>query len=67
MAYRMSGAGRLQHIVGGLLLVALAAFDIGAPWTWIGIVPLTAGVIGWCPFPALRAHLTKKRRSAPWS
>jgi hypothetical protein len=39
----------------------LAYFGIGAPWTWIGIIPLTAGIFGWCPFQALRGRLTKSR------
>ena len=37
------------RIGGGALLLALAVIGIGTPWTWIGIVPLATGLMGWCP------------------
>jgi hypothetical protein len=35
--------------VAGVALIGLAVAGIGAPWTWIGVVPLATGAIGWCP------------------
>ncbi len=61
MAAQMTLASRLRRAVAGKTLIVLAYFGIGAPWTWIGIIPLTAGIIGWCPFQALRGRLTKTR------
>ncbi|MBI5263634.1 MAG: DUF2892 domain-containing protein [Bradyrhizobium sp.] len=56
----MSVAGRVQRLVGGVALIVPAMLGFGAPWTWIGIVPLTAGIVGWCPFTVLRAQLARK-------
>lgn len=58
MAHQMTAASRIRRAAAGKTLVVLAYFGIGAPWTWIGIIPLTAGIIGWCPFQALRDRLT---------
>lgn len=59
MKRSMSTKGRILRIIGGLKLTALAIFGIATPWTWIGILPLVTGVVGWCPFPSLRARLMK--------
>ena len=40
---------RLLRILAGVGLLGLALAGIGTPWTWIGIVPLATGAIGWCP------------------
>ena len=40
---------RILRVLAGLILIALAVFGIGTPWTWIGVVPLATGLIGWCP------------------
>ncbi len=40
---------RAIRIVVGLGLIGLAIAGIGAPWTWIGLVPLVTGAVGYCP------------------
>jgi hypothetical protein len=56
---------RTLRIIIGFALISLALVGIGAPWTWIGIVPLFTGTIGWCPAYTLfgirtcRAHAQK--------
>lgn len=40
---------RAIRIVVGLGLIGLAIMGIGAPWTWIGLLPLVTGSIGYCP------------------
>jgi hypothetical protein len=60
MPHHMSTSSRVLRVIGGLALITLALFEIGKPWTWIGIFPLIVGTIGWCPFPVLRARLTEK-------
>ena len=37
------------RIIVGVALISLAVSGIGVPWTWIGIVPLLTGFVGWCP------------------
>lgn len=49
MNANVGGIDRILRIVAGLVLVILAILGIGSPWTWIGIVPLATGLLGWCP------------------
>jgi hypothetical protein len=45
----VGGVDRGVRIVVGLGLIGLAIAGVGAPWTWIGVLPLATGAIGWCP------------------
>ncbi|CAI06719.1 conserved hypothetical protein [Aromatoleum aromaticum EbN1] len=49
MNANVGGIDRVLRIVAGLVLVILAILGIGNPWTWIGVVPLATGLLGWCP------------------
>lgn len=49
MKSNVGGADKILRIVAGLVLLVLAIMGIGAPWTFIGIVPLATGLMGWCP------------------
>lgn len=49
MKINVGGIDKILRIVAGLALLVLAIMGIGAPWTWIGIVPLATGLMGWCP------------------
>ena len=40
---------RAIRIIIGLGLVGLAIAGIGTPWTWVGVLPLVTGAIGFCP------------------
>jgi hypothetical protein len=53
---------RLIRIVAGLGLLYLAATGQYTPWTWLGVVPLLTGLIGWCPPYALFGINTCKTR-----
>ena len=54
MKANVGGIDRILRIVVGLALIGAAIAHIGAPWTWIGIVPLLTGLIGFCPlYPIL--------------
>lgn len=44
---------RWIRIVLGIILVALAAFNITGAWAYIGIIPLATGIIRWCPLYSL--------------
>ena len=50
MKANVGGIDRIMRILAGLVLIGLAIAGIGAPWTWIGIVPLVTGVFSFCPF-----------------
>lgn len=49
MKSNVGGIDKIIRIVAGLVLIALAIMGIGAPWTYIGVVPLVTGLMGWCP------------------
>ena len=40
---------RTLRIVLGLVLLGMAVSGLYTPWTWLGVVPLLTGLIGWCP------------------
>jgi len=50
MKANVGGIDRIMRIVAGLVLIGLAIAGIGAPWTWVGVVPLVTGVFSFCPF-----------------
>lgn len=49
MKSNVGGMDKIIRILAGIVLLALAIMGIGAPWTYIGIVPLVTGLMGWCP------------------
>ncbi|MFN4063673.1 DUF2892 domain-containing protein [Azoarcus communis] len=54
MKANVGGIDKILRIVAGVVLLALAIMGVGAPWTFIGIVPLATGLMGWCPlYPLL--------------
>ncbi len=53
---------RVIRIVAGLGLLGLAATGHYTPWTWLGVVPLLTGLIGWCPPYAIFGINTCKTR-----
>lgn len=54
MKANVGGMDRVLRIAVGLVLIVLAVLGIGTPWTWIGVVPLATGAMGWCPlYPLL--------------
>ena len=54
MKTNVGGNDKILRIAAGVILIGLGLAGIGAPWTYIGIVPLATGLIGWCPlYPLL--------------
>ncbi|MBR0566405.1 DUF2892 domain-containing protein [Azoarcus sp. L1K30] len=49
MKSNVGGTDKIIRILAGIVLLAMAIMGIGAPWTYIGIVPLVTGLMGWCP------------------
>jgi Protein of unknown function (DUF2892) len=44
---------RVLRIIAGVALIAVALGLFGSAyqtvWGWVGVVPLTTGLLGWCP------------------
>jgi len=54
MKSNVGGIDKILRIAAGLGLIGLAIAGVGTPWTWIGVVPLATGVVGFCPvYPLL--------------
>jgi hypothetical protein len=49
MTRNVGSLDRTVRIVGGLVLIGLAATGTVGWWGWLGLVPLATGLIGWCP------------------
>lgn len=49
MKTNVGSIDKILRIAAGVILIILAIMGIGTPWTWIGIVPLVTGLMGWCP------------------
>ena len=49
MTQNIGNIERIIRIVGGLVLIALAATGTVGVWGWLGLVPLATGLTGWCP------------------
>jgi len=50
MKANVGGIDKVLRIAAGLGLIGLAVAGVGTPWTWIGVIPLATGVVGFCPF-----------------
>ena len=51
------------RVVGGLVLVGLAATGTVGWWGWLGVIPMATGLIGWCPPYAMLGISTCKTKS----
>jgi hypothetical protein len=49
MFQNVGGADRVLRIGAGVGLIGAAVAGIGVPWTWIGVLFLATGLLGWCP------------------
>lgn len=49
MTQNVGGLDRILRIVGGLVLIGLAATDNVGAWGYIGVVPLLTGLFRYCP------------------
>ena len=60
MKKNVGSLDRGARIVVGLVLIALVFVGPKTPWGWIGLLPLTTGIIRWCP-----AYLPLGLRTCP--
>lgn len=49
MQANVGGIDKVLRIGAGLVLIGLGLAGIGAPWTFIGVVPLATGLFNFCP------------------
>ena len=63
MTQNIGNIERVIRIVGGLVLIALAATGTVGVWGWLGLVPLATGLVGWCPPYSLLGINTCKNKN----
>jgi hypothetical protein len=63
MTKNIGNIERIIRIVGGLVLIALAATSTVGVWGWVGLVPLATGLVGWCPPYSLLGINTCKNKN----
>ena len=63
MTQNIGNIERISRIVGGLVLIALAATSTVGVWGWLGLVPLATGLTGWCPPYSLLGINTCKNKN----
>ena len=63
MTQNIGNTERIVRIVGGLVLIALAAMGTLGVWGWLGLVPLATGLMGWCPPYSLLGINTCKNKN----
>ena len=63
MTQNIGNIERIIRIVGGLVLIALAATSTVGVWGWLGLVPLATGLTGWCPPYSLLGINTCKNKN----
>ena len=51
---------RALRIIVGVVLLYLAISGQYTPWTWLGVVPLLTGLVGFCPLYRLLGMNTCK-------
>ena len=61
MKSNSGGIDRIIRIVAVFALLSWAGIFNGPVWAFIGILPLSTGLIGWCPaYPILGINTCKK-------
>ncbi|MEN3110066.1 DUF2892 domain-containing protein [Uliginosibacterium paludis] len=49
MKQNVGSADRAIRVIGGLVLVLLAATGVISAWGWLGLIPVATGIIRFCP------------------
>ncbi|MDX5405659.1 MAG: DUF2892 domain-containing protein [Chromatiaceae bacterium] len=60
MQANVGGIDKVVRIIGGVVLIALAATGTIGLWGWIGLVPLLTGLFNFCPLYSLLGIKTCK-------
>ena len=65
MKRNIGGIERIIRALAGLVLIGLAASGTVGWWGWLGVIPLTTGLVGWCPPYALLGINTCRTKDSP--
>jgi len=49
MGKNVGGLDRAARIILGLGLIAIVFVGPQTPWGWLGVIPLSTALMGWCP------------------
>lgn len=49
MSQNVGFIDRTVRVIVGGALIAATLMDILPVWGWIGVIPLTTGLLSWCP------------------
>jgi len=60
MKKNISSVERIIRVTAGIAILSLAFVGPRSPWAYLGIIPLTTGLLGWCPPYALLGISTCK-------
>ena len=60
MQANVGGIDKVVRIIGGVILIALAATGTVGLWGWVGVVPLLTGLFNFCPLYSLLGIKTCK-------
>lgn len=60
MQANVGGIDKVVRIIGGVILIGLAATGMIGLWGWIGVVPLLTGLFNFCPLYSLLGIKTCK-------
>lgn len=53
MSKNIGNIDRILRIIVGLALISIVFIGPATPWGWIGVVPLSTALLGWCPLYSL--------------
>lgn len=66
MKVNIGNIERVVRVLGGALLVGLAATGTVGWWGWLGLMPMATGLSGWCPpYAMLGISTCKVKDSGP--
>lgn len=60
MFANMSYPDRMVRAYVGLIVTGLTALNVLGEWGWLGLIPLAAGLLGFCPlYTVLRVNFAE--------
>lgn len=60
MKQNVGGVDKIVRVVAGLGLIGLTLAGVIGPWGWLGVVPLAAAAVGFCPLYSIVGVSTKR-------
>lgn len=63
MTKNIHNVERIVRVVVGLGLVSMAFIGPANPWFFLGLIPVSTGLLGWCPPYAMLGISTCPRKA----